>query len=798
MNEKIRAREMSFIDIFQKECATICVPSIQRDYAQGRLTDKATKVRKDFVNQLKEYILSDKSHSLDFIYGSQEGNAFIPLDGQQRLTTLWLLHVYLACAATCNRDEDSACIYNCRKMHFTYQTRNSSTRFCAEFLKAAGDVLTHKNLSAMVKDENAKGKERKIKPSELIENESWWFISWKDDPTVSGMLTMLDEIDKEFFDISDQAFESLIKNGRNPVVFEFLPLEGFHDIDDLYIKMNARGLPLTKFEIFKSKLIEEIENVLPQEEKDFKAKIDGDWSDTLWKFRNQNERNIDSFLQRILTIVLANEGAVSAKSKLRDESLDCLFEANGKKTVFAYNWYKQQGITFNAELLTRVIRNLNVLLDERSPIKENQLQDYDSYWFDIHGAVKRWILNGKDVAEDKSMTYSTRLRLFAFIKFSILVSGSDMTELTEWMRLIHNLSEASPINNSGDMTNALRGVESLLGGYNAWKKQQLELDAETHVLLNDWLADSIGFKPIFFYNDQWQEEVIKAQLRKDPEWKEEIDRAERHPYLNGQIGIILWLAGIIPSTTPFADLSALPDVAGFKAYLDKAYPLFGKLADTSSAAVKEYGMVRAMLSKSDYMPWLSSWRKNFYNRPGDRDYSWKTLFLITDKNKNGQALRSLKEIIDDERFSLGDIDGSLEAIGTLKDTFDDWRNILRSKYGSRIMKCAKQGFIAFDNGNTLIYSQSQRNHYHAELMTLLLFERLKEEYKLHPEYYSVKSGNDDSRLDIKGFSITQWNKKWTVWRGDDSIDVPSMDEVISIIQTPELFDEYRNKSQVEK
>lgn len=788
---------MSFIDIFQKNNAVICVPSIQRDYAQGRLTDKATKVRKDFVNQLKEYILSDKSHSLDFIYGSQEGNAFIPLDGQQRLTTLWLLHIYLACTATCNRKEDGACIYDCRNMHFTYQTRNSSTRFCTEFLKAAFDVLTHKNLSAKVKDKNAKGKERRIKPSELIENESWWFISWKDDPTVSGMLTMLDEIDKEFFDISNQAFESLFKNELIPIVFEFLPLEGFHDIDDLYIKMNARGLPLTKFEIFKSKLIEEIENVLPKKEKDFKAKIDGDWSDTLWKFRNQDERNIDTFLQRILTIVLANEGAVSSKSKLQDDSLDCLFEANGKKTVFAYNWYQQQGISFNEELLTRVISNLYVLLDERSPIKEDQLHGYDSYWFDIQRGVRRWILDGKDVAEDKSMTYTTRLRLFAFIKFRILVPGNDMSELTEWMRLIHNLSEASPINNSGDMANALRGVESLLNGYKAWRKQQLEINLEAHVLLNDWVADSIGFKPVYFYNDQWQEEVIKAQLRKDPHWKEEIDRAERHPYLKGQIGVILWLASIIPTTTPFASLSAIPDVAVLKAYLDRAYPLFSRLADTSSNAIKNYGMVRAMLSKSDYMPWLSSWRKNFYNRPGDRDYSWKTLFLITDKNKNGLALQSLKEIIDDEQFSPGDIDGSLEAIGASTDTFDDWRNILRSKYGSRIMKNAKQGFIAFDNGNTLIYSQSQRNHYHSELMTLLLFERLKEEYKLHPEYYSVKSGNDDSRLDIQGFSITQWNKIWTVWRGEKSIHVPSMEEVISIIQTPELFEKYSNNSQEE-
>ena len=32
---------------------------------------------------------------LDFVYGSKKNNVFIPLDGQQRLTTLFLMHWYL-------------------------------------------------------------------------------------------------------------------------------------------------------------------------------------------------------------------------------------------------------------------------------------------------------------------------------------------------------------------------------------------------------------------------------------------------------------------------------------------------------------------------------------------------------------------------------------------------------------------------------------------------------------------------------------------------------------------------------
>ena len=75
-------------------------PRIQRDYAQGRLTFKASQVRKSFIKSLKTALSEPASSvNLDFIYGVQEKDVksdetqFIPLDGQQRLTTLFLLHM---------------------------------------------------------------------------------------------------------------------------------------------------------------------------------------------------------------------------------------------------------------------------------------------------------------------------------------------------------------------------------------------------------------------------------------------------------------------------------------------------------------------------------------------------------------------------------------------------------------------------------------------------------------------------------------------------------------------------------
>ena len=80
----------------------IRIPMIQRDYAQGRPSEE--EVREDFLSALGDALNKSANDptlplNLDFIYGSVEGDIetrFLPLDGQQRLTTLFLLHWYLA------------------------------------------------------------------------------------------------------------------------------------------------------------------------------------------------------------------------------------------------------------------------------------------------------------------------------------------------------------------------------------------------------------------------------------------------------------------------------------------------------------------------------------------------------------------------------------------------------------------------------------------------------------------------------------------------------------------------------
>ena len=74
------------------------IPKIQRDYAQGRNGMEALRQR--FLKSIFEVIdnRTDKELMLDFVFGQKEEstkNTFFPVDGQQRLTTLFLIHLYV-------------------------------------------------------------------------------------------------------------------------------------------------------------------------------------------------------------------------------------------------------------------------------------------------------------------------------------------------------------------------------------------------------------------------------------------------------------------------------------------------------------------------------------------------------------------------------------------------------------------------------------------------------------------------------------------------------------------------------
>lgn len=252
----------------------IVIPPIQRDYAQGRDTGKIPHIRERFLNSILEVIANENDCvlELDFVYGftykdkifdSEEVSIFKPLDGQQRLTTLFLLHWYAAIKES-KIDQVKETL-----IKFSYATRKSSREFCR-------NLIGFKPISGQ-------------KPvAEQIINQPWFFSTWKNDPTISSMLVVLNCIEKKFKKI-DNIWEKL--TGENPrIIFHLLPMEELGLPDDLYIKMNARGKELTDFEHFKSQFSEIISNDYASI---FNDKIDKSWSELFWNiFKDKESRDI--------------------------------------------------------------------------------------------------------------------------------------------------------------------------------------------------------------------------------------------------------------------------------------------------------------------------------------------------------------------------------------------------------------------------------------------------------------------------------------------------------------------------
>nr|WP_025829034.1 DUF262 domain-containing protein [Acetobacter persici] len=175
---------LTFMDLFARK-DLVQIPVLQRDYAQGRETESS--VRDEFLTSLRDSLCADDAEhplDLDFIYGNTEETdspVFSVLDGQQRLTTLFLLHWYLALREGKLESFRKIFLEN-NKSKFTYKTRVSATEF----------------FDALVREDAILLPEAQEKLSESIKNRQWFFSLWLHDPTVKGCLIMLDAMHAKF------------------------------------------------------------------------------------------------------------------------------------------------------------------------------------------------------------------------------------------------------------------------------------------------------------------------------------------------------------------------------------------------------------------------------------------------------------------------------------------------------------------------------------------------------------------------------------------------------------------------
>ena len=523
----------------------IVIPIIQRDYAQGRSGKEY--IREKFLTQIKNALdNSNQSGELDFVYGTIKNKTFYPLDGQQRLTTLWLLHWFIASkAGQLNEAKESL-------KKFSYETRTSSREFCKKLCEF--DISNVSNVA------------------DVIQKQKWFYAAWKQDPTIQSMLRMLDGTDikdekgGDFIDGIEELFNNCsqeyyknmwnILTGICPVKFSKLEINcaELPVSDDLYIKMNARGKQLTSFENLKADLtgyiirkyeVNEKEwTSIANQETEFAINSDTVWADVFWENKS-SANSIDeiyfAFINRMFfcDLCLAKQDNIYlVKSNNENENRTYKYLNDEKSSYQSLDDYKYLNGTIPQETFKNICKVMNAVCEHYK--KEWETGVFCCPWDKTFRFIPEYAKDNKGqeiIVEDKSgnrvrevtaLSQPQRVVFFAICKFLKECDNDNKEELekalTRWMRVVWNLVSVE----AGDGKSVIRSFDSMRGAMELINS----LDSQNIYSSLNQIELSNNSQLIQQYN----EEVEKAeQIKNHPEYEKNIIEAEKYAFFNGAI-----------------------------------------------------------------------------------------------------------------------------------------------------------------------------------------------------------------------------------------------------------------------
>lgn len=608
MTSAKKADQISFYKLIKNK--KIRIPNYQREYAQGRENRRAEMVRTGLVEAFHSALDSDKALDLDFIFGGGSED-FVPIDGQQRLTSLFLLHWYIFWRA--NKTDRLGELKN-----FEYATRTTSTRFCQalceEFSLPDGDL-------------------RKKTLSGEIRNASWFTGAMVTDPTVKSMLNVLDCIHVVFDGCDCADFFDKLTDEACPITFFALDTEGTlgvkTGVEDLYMKMNARGVPLTDFEIFKAELQKQKTSGYDLLQKHFETTHEDDnpanRSELIGKFNNEytnfffkviddakvvdpsgeTEQSFDrAMMNFIREIFLADFFCAADQAGISDHHYRSAYEPmkqmSGKEFSdfienFQYRKYFK-GVDpskldkIDSKFLKETFSNTINLLDVFSSNPTSIFPEYDDkkIGYNCEELFKK-LGDKKNCFSLSDMT--ARCALYDFtLKYREKLTEDYTNAFAVWQRFVWKIMKNTDIKTAGESTKTLLGFRTIL------KECDKEPSPESIWKAIDKVnADDLG-APAY---KQFQEERLKANLiKEDDSWKQPITDAENHFKDSGQIYFLLEVSKIEDSY----------NLDRFKKAFDRIKEIFGDEKKLLASCKDKCLFERALLacSNGEYMPPMNS------------------------------------------------------------------------------------------------------------------------------------------------------------------------------------------------
>lgn len=560
VNVAAEASRENFWSILSDKKYTICIPRIQRDYAQGREEPEPTQIRQAFLKDVFNSLKNNISMDVNFIYGNIDTDKknverFVPIDGQQRLTTLFLLHWYFACWAGKLDDTNKEILGR-----FQYETRFITGDFCNRLVE---DVQI--DLKELVKTDK--------KITDVIKDYYWFFSAYDHDATIKAMLVMLQEIHdtvKSLDDTSvvDNFFDKLIAID-GPINFLFLNIADVGLTDEIYIKMNARGKALTRFENFKAQLTGYLSKHDVNFSQEFIGNINGLWSQFFWheEYRPDIESKDDKKVIRKSTVfddqvmnlfrfvmmnefisnVEIDEASTETKYLVRRMLIALSKESDFQfvNRLFADEFrtvphYKTKEANVDERVFHFIHRLLNILAKRKSETGNINFANPDLYgkeFINEENYFRRLIRS----VNEKPLSYEDSILMYSEFCFLVKYANDDYSfdkndELTEWLRYIYNLTRNMLYNGYDDYFRSIRRARKIVDDDYAL----YILDYAGTLLKREYKQGS-GFG---FVENQMMEESIKANLLlRGDEWRKQITEAEKS-FLGSQIAAILAFSGI--------------------------------------------------------------------------------------------------------------------------------------------------------------------------------------------------------------------------------------------------------------
>lgn len=522
-NNKIGKLE-SFAQLLNEE-KSIIIPKVQRDYAYGRPDDKARSVLNDMLDQILTAVIDESTTILDFVYGGafiredKDTAGLIPLDGQQRLTTLFLLFFY----ASLLKDTDGNSIKEEESdilLKFRYETRQSATDFCCNLLT---DI--RRNLLKFYTPEK-----RNLKY--LIEDDAKYLKTYDNDPTIISMLNVLNIIEekcaeKKVTELQPCLWRRLMD--RQNVMFYKLTLDEFGLTDDLFIKMNARGKKLTAFEIFKSDIIGKIKSVDETLKDRFSTKMDTRWVDIAWDYTDK------TISDKRLQLDVTNE--VDAKySKLFQNIFRLEYFRRG-----LFNGAKEE-VNYDTILSdTDGIESIEEVFDTLYAVHKNVgfRNLWDKYFYFSDAFVGQsdsirlfWKKNHMSVFEIAlNAELSVPETVYFYALYLLCKNAADEACCKRCLRLVRNLITAN-VRAVDARTNKLTGflaevkyiVDHQGQMFEYDKEQGLKIDGEMHKLS--------------FLQTAWNEEYKKQYMLSESDYNQLL-KYENHQILNCSVALFM-------------------------------------------------------------------------------------------------------------------------------------------------------------------------------------------------------------------------------------------------------------------